>query len=430
MNKEKFVTSTIVLIIGGFITKFLGMFIKIIMSRIVGVSGMGLYMMVFPTFALFMTISQLGFPVAISKIIAEEKHNNKNIMFSIIPFSLIFNLILIILILLVAPILSTNLLRDPRTYYPIIAIALVLPFDSMSAILRGYFFGRQRMIPHVVSNVTEQVVRLILILLVIPTLLSKNLVYAVTGLILVNVVSEFFSSFVLFFFLPRRIKLSRSDVVPNKFNIKSVLNIAIPTTTGRIIGSIGYFLEPILLTSFLMVAGYNSEYIVFEYGVIEGYVMPLLMLPSFFSVAISSALVPVISKAHSDGNKIYIKRKLKQALMISLGIGLPITIILMINPSFFLKLIYNVNYGSNYLLLIAPFCLLYYVQAPLASVLQSMGKANYMMLDNLIGISIRIILICSMSLLKIGLYGFLIAMIVNIIIVTILHFKHIKKELL
>ena len=94
MKKEKFIKSTIILIIGGFLTKILGMIIKIIMTRIVGIEGTGLYMLIFPTFALFMTISQLGFPVAISKLVSEDKHNNKNIVFSIIPFSLILNIIL------------------------------------------------------------------------------------------------------------------------------------------------------------------------------------------------------------------------------------------------------------------------------------------------------------------------------------------------
>ena len=80
MKKETFITSTIILILGGFLTKILGMTIKIVMTRIVGVEGIGLYMLVFPTFALFMTLSQLGFPVAISKLVSEDKHNNKNLV--------------------------------------------------------------------------------------------------------------------------------------------------------------------------------------------------------------------------------------------------------------------------------------------------------------------------------------------------------------
>lgn len=427
--KEKFIKSTIVLIIGGAVTKFLGMFIRVVMTRVVGVEGIGLYMLIFPTYSLFMTISQLGFPVAISKLVAEDKHNNKNVVFSIIPFSLILNLILMVIIIFIAPYLANNLLQDSRCYYPILAIALVLPFDSLSSILRGYFFGKQKMVPHVISNIFEQIVRLILIVLVIPSLLDKSLVIAVSGLILVNLVSEFSSILVLFFFLPKNFHISKKDIKPDISNVKEILDVAVPTTGGRLIGSIGYFFEPILLTTALLYCGYSNDFIVREYGVIEGYVMPLLLLPGFFTNAVSSALIPVISKAYSDGNKTYVKRKLKQAIYISLAIGIPITIILMINPNFFLKLIYNTEHGGTYLRFIAPVFLIYYIQSPLASVLQSINKAKDMMFDNLKGIIIKTFLLFTLSLFKIGLFGFLIAMCVNIIVTTYSHYRNIKKAL-
>lgn len=427
--KEKFIKSTIVLIIGGAITKFLGMFIRVVMTRVVGVEGIGLYMLIFPTFSLFVTISQLGFPVAISKLVAEDRHNNKNVVFSIIPFSLILNLILMVIIIIIAPYLANNLLQDSRCYYPILAIALVLPFDSLSSILRGYFFGKQKMVPHVISNIFEQIVRLSLIVLIIPSLLDKSLVIAVSGLILVNLVSEFSSILALFFFLPKNFHISKKDIKPDVSNVKEILDVALPTTGGRLIGSIGYFFEPILLTTALLYCGYSNDFIVREYGIIEGYVMPLLLLPGFFTNAVSSALIPVISKAYSDGNKTYVKRKLKQASYISLAIGIPITIILMINPNFFLKLIYNTDHGGTYLRFIAPVFLIYYIQSPLASVLQSINKAKNMMFDNLKGIIIKIFLLFTLSLFKIGLFGFLIAMCVNIVVVTYSHYKNIKRAL-
>ena len=75
------------------------MIIKVIMTRTVGIEGISLYMLVFPTFSLFTSISQLGLPQALSKIISEDTHNNKNVILSIIPISLIFNILLIIILL-------------------------------------------------------------------------------------------------------------------------------------------------------------------------------------------------------------------------------------------------------------------------------------------------------------------------------------------
>lgn len=429
MKKDKFIKSTIILIIGGAITKALGMFIKIVMTRIVGVEGISLYMLIFPTFSLFMTISQLGFPIAISKLVAEDVHNNKKLIFSIIPFSLILNFLLMIVIITIAPFLANNLLNEPRALYPILAIALVLPFDSLSSILRGFFFGKQKMVPHTISLITEQIVRLILIVLITPTLLEKDIIYAVTGLVLVNMLSELSSIIILTFFIPNKKNIKKSEIVPDMSNIKSILSIALPTTGSRLIGSICYFFEPIILTLSLTLIGYNSNYIVTEYGIIEGYVLPLLMLPNFFTNALSSALIPVVSRNYIIGNKKEIKRKLKRVIIISLLIGVPLTIILMINPTFFLFNIYKTMHGGSYLRFIAPFFIILYIQSPLASILQAINKSKSIMFHNLSGTIAKIILIFICSLLKIGLYGFLIGMIANIIIVTFLHYRAIKKEI-
>ena len=428
MKKEKFLISTIILIIGGALTKVFGIFIKIIMTRIVGSEGISLYMLIFPTFSLFMTLSQLGFPIAISKLIAEDNHNNKNIIFSIIPFSLMLNILLILVIFIIAPTLSTKLLKDLRSYYPILAIALVLPFDSLSSILRGYFFGKQKMLPHVISNVFEQIVRLILIILLVPRALEKSLVFAVSLLVGVNIISELASSLILLLFFPRNAKITSSDIRPNVYNVKEVLRIALPTTMARLVGSIGYFFEPILITTAGVISGIGSNILINDYGIVEGYVMPLLLLPGFFSNAISSALLPVVTKAYYDNKVDYVKKKLKQAVFYSLLIGAPVTIILFIFPEFFLKLIYNTSYGVTYLRVIAPFFLIYYVQAPLASVLQSINLSKYIMLDNLVSIIIKSIIIFSCCFFW-GIYGFLISICSNILIVTILHYKHIKKAL-
>ena len=428
MKKEKFLISTIILIIGGALTKVFGIFIRIIMTRIVGSEGISLYMLIFPTFSLFMTLSQLGFPIAISKLIAEDNHNNKNIIFSIIPFSLMLNILLILVIFIISPTLSTKLLKDLRSYYPILAIALVLPFDSLSSILRGYFFGKQKMLPHVISNVFEQIVRLILIILLVPRALEKSLVFAVSLLVGVNIISELSSSLILLLFFPRNAKITSSDIRPNVYNVKEVLRIALPTTMARLVGSIGYFFEPILITTAGVISGIGSNILINDYGIVEGYVMPLLLLPGFFSNAISSALLPVVTKAYYDNKVDYVKKKLKQAVFYSLLIGAPVTIILFIFPEFFLKLIYNTSYGVTYLRVVAPFFLIYYVQAPLASVLQSINLSKYIMLDNLVSIIIKSIIIFSCCFFW-GIYGFLISICSNILIVTILHYKHIKKAL-
>ena len=199
--KEKFIKSTIILVIGGLLTKVLGMVIKIITTRTVGVVGTGLYMLINPTFNLFITIASLSLPTAISKLVAEDVRNNKKIVLGIIPIALIFDFLLIIIIFISANFIAGNLLQNENLFYPILAIAITLPFITTSSILRGYFFGKQKMFPHVLSNIVEQIVRIILITLITPYFLEKSLIFAVSFLVLTNVVSEIASILVFLFFI-------------------------------------------------------------------------------------------------------------------------------------------------------------------------------------------------------------------------------------
>ena len=86
--------------------------------------------------------------------------------------------------------------------------------------------------------------------------------------------------------MAQKVIIKKSDLRPSRVYIRESLSIGIPNTTGRLIGSIGYFLEPIILTSVLLYMGYSKNYITREYGILSGYVMPLLLLPSFFTNAI------------------------------------------------------------------------------------------------------------------------------------------------
>jgi len=189
MKKSKFIKSVIILVIGGFITKLLGMIIKIVLTRTIGTTGIGIYSLIMPTYMLLISIAQLGFPVAISKLVAEDKFNNKSLVLGIMPISLLINIVIFIFLILFANFISNNLLHDSRTYYGIIAIGFVLPFISISSIMRGYFFGKERMLPHTFSNIMEDVIRLLIIVFFIPLTIPMGIEYTVFFLILSSILS-------------------------------------------------------------------------------------------------------------------------------------------------------------------------------------------------------------------------------------------------
>lgn len=427
--KEKFIKKALILVLGGFITKILSMIIRIITTRVIGVDGLGLYMMVLPTFNLFITIATLSLPTAISKLVAEGTRNNKKLVLGFLPIAIIFNIFLIILIILLSPFIANNLLHNEILYYPIMSIGITLPFITTSSIIKGYFFGKEKMFPNVVSNMIEQITRIISIIFIIPYLLKINISYAVSGLVFINCLSEGLGIVTLLLFMPNKTKISKNDIKPDLNNIKDIFSISIPTTTSRLISSIGLFLEPIIITFVFLKLGYQTSYITKEYGIISGYVLPMVMMPNFLSGAISSALLPVISKSYANKKYKETKRKLILACKLSLLIGIICTIILFIFPEECLKLLFNTTLGANYLQITSIIFLISYILNPLSSCMQAMDKSKQLMKINIIGVIIKTSLLFILTYLDINMWPLIIACGVQYIYITIRIINIIRKNL-
>ncbi len=427
--KDKFIKSTLILLIGGCLTKILGLVIKMVMGRLVGPEALGLYMLILPTFSLFIGISQFGLPVALSRLVAEDKRNNKRLFFSVIPISLIVNIFLILLIFIFAKTISISLLHRKDAYLGILSIAIVLPFISISSIIRSYFFGKEKMIPHVISNIVEDVIRLIVMIIGIPFMLNKDISYVVSFLILCNVLSEVSSILVLLLFIPKNLSIKCSDLRPSKTYMKESLSLGIPSTCGRLVGSVGYFLEPIILTNVLLYVGYSSNFVAKEYGILSGYVMPILLFPSFFTGAISNALMPVLTREYSSKKYNLFKKKLSLGIILSLGIGFVFMSLFMTFPKLFLSLIYHTTFGSKYMTALAPVCLLQYIQGPLSAALEAMGKIKDVMYSNILGMVVRSGFLIVFSLFRIGIWGLVLAISLNVVATTIYYLVRVYKYL-
>ena len=424
--KNKFIKSTIILVIGGFFTKLLGLIIKIVLTRFIGTSGIGLYSMIIPTFMLLNSIAGLGLPTALNVLISTDKYNNKNLVATSIFISLAIDTIILITLIFSSNILSIHLFNNSKLSLGLLSIGFILPFITISNSLRSYFFARQRMYPHIITNIIEDMIRLILIVIGVPFFITKGMEYVIAFVLLTNVFSEL-SSIIIFLILIPSYRCEKKDILPNKENIKELFKIALPTTGSRIIGSIGYFFEPIIITYVLLKVGYTNDFIIREYGIINGYVMQLVLLPSFFTGAISQALIPIVSRNYTLKKYKYVKSKILQGIIVSLLIGIPTTIIFELFPDKLLYILFKTTEGINYIRVFAPICLLHYIQSPISSSLQSIGKSKISMKGTLIGMIIRTISLFILSHLKIGLWSLIIATSLNIIFVTLYDLHNVKK---
>ncbi len=429
MKKDQFKLSILILLLGGFIVKILGFVVKIIYTRVIGVEGVSLYTIVTPTYSLLITLATFALPISISKIISEKTYNSKKIIFSTAFLMILLNLLFMILIFILAPFISHNLLRNEESYYLLLAMAFTLPFISITSILKGYFLGKMKVTPNTISNIFEQIVRILFLLFILPLLVKKSLLLGVISLILLNILSEITSIIVFSFYLPKNKIIHKEEIIPNKNILKNILDTSIPSVSSRFIGNIGFFLEPIILTHFLLLSGYSNAYILREYAAYNAYALGLLTLPSFFIAAICQILVPEISKYHAEKNFKMLKRRLKQALIYSFIIGLSSSLIIMIFRNQILNTLYKTTLGSEYIFILAPFFVLFYLEAPLISTLQALGKSKISMKITFYGEIVKLGTLIILSLCKIGLFSLVIAEIINIFFVVLLDFKNLKTYL-
>jgi stage V sporulation protein B len=437
---SKFLKGTLILLIAGFITRILGFINRIVIARSIGEEGVGLYMMAYPTFILVVTLVQMGLPVAISKNIAEAQakgnHSEvKKILVVSLAITITLSLIFTPALILLAPWLSTTLFTDPRTYYPLIAIAPVVPIIAVSSVLRGYFQGRQNMRPSAVSQILEQLIRITLIAVLTQTFLPYGVEYAAAAAMVAAVIGEIVSLIYLMttFKLKKRFRLRKNFfqfVHSGKKTFKELMEIALPTLGSRMIGSISWFFEPIVVSHSLALAGVAAVAATKQYGALTGFAMPLLLLPSFVTYSLATSLVPAISEANSQNNKQLIEHRLQQALRFAFLTGGLSVIILYVLADPLMELMYGSTKGAYFIRIMAPFFLFYYYQGPLQAVLQAVNLARAAMINSLIGAIVKtavIFLLASQP--AFGITGVALGIMVGFVLVTILHFATVLKKI-
>ena len=429
MKKDTFKTSIMILLIGGFITKILSFVIRVLYTRTIGEEGINLYTIVTPTFGLFITLAQFALPISISKLVSENRIRSKKIVFSTFFFILLFNLFLILFVLVTAPFIANNLLKQPTVTPLLYAMAFTLPFISITSILKGYFLGKLQVAPNTISNIFEQTVRILFLLFGLPLLVKKSILLGVISYILFNIITEIVSIFTFWCFLPKKISLHKEDIHPDQKIIKRVLKISVPSVSSRLIGNIAFFLEPIILTNLLLFFGYSNSYILEEYASYNAYAIGLLTIPSFLVAAICQILIPEISKYHSQKNILMIKRRIKQALSYSFIIGFFCSMFLFFFRDPLLNIIYNTTRGSEYIFALAPFFVLFYLEAPLSSTLQALDESKKAMQITLYGSILKLSTMAILCCFKIGLYALVFSEILNIFFVVSLNARNVHKTI-
>jgi len=225
-----------------------------------------------------------------------------------------------------------------------IILAPTILFVAISSVFRGYFQGIKSFSPSSISNIIEQFVKLILGLVLSLILIQINLLAAIIGAIVGIVISELVSVLILFINYKKFIKKSKNCDL--NIGFKEIFKDILPITLTNLILPLSSFVDSVLVVN-LLGLNYSNEISVFLYGLESGAVSTLVSLPTIFSFAIASAIMPSMSEKCNIINK---NNKLSFMIKVVLIIAIPCVLCFVFFPNKLIEILYGnrlVEFGIN-----------------------------------------------------------------------------------
>lgn len=389
--KRKIINAFFILSASSAISKLFNIISRMMLARLLNDEAMILYLLIMPTLSLCITIGQLGIPSAVFRLVTHPKYDNRKVILTAIILSLFTVAIMSLLLLLLAPYISHNLLKNTQSLYPILSFIIFIPLVSISGILKNFLLGKDHMFVVAKTQIVEEISRLLFIYVLLRNPLYTSNVYLVTVAYLAMSVGELMSIVYMIFKIKKQYQINDYRIHINNLIYKDILNISLPLTGSRLYHCFVNFLEPITLIYVLTQLGLHKSYIQTQYAIISGFVISLLVTPTFFCNIIYRIYLPIATKdLYYHSKQTY--RHLYIALLSCLLIGLPFTIIFYFFPKESLQLLYNTTSGFQELHYMSIPFILYYLQTPLSVILYAKNKNKAMFIISTLECTIEIVL--------------------------------------
>lgn len=444
-TKQTFIGGTLILVAAGIINRILGFVPRILLPRIIGAEGVGLYQLGYPFLIVILTVITGGIPLAVAKLVAEaESAGNEARVRKVLKVSLLLSMALGVVFTAVcyiaAPWITSHLLTDDRVHTTFLVMSPIILLVSVSAVYRGYFQGRQNMIPTALSQITETVIRIAAVLSVSWLMMPYGLEYAAAGAMFGVLLGELGGMAVMFimylwtrkdYLLYEKAKIGADPHHMGGLSaLKRIIRISVPVTVSKLVGSTSYLLESILIAQSLAIAGVATAVATSQYGALQGMVIPVLLLPSALTFSLSVSLVPSLSEAAARGDMGTIHKRLHQSLRLALVTGAPFAVIMYVLAEPLCYYLYGQREIGVMLKMMAPVALFIYFQAPLQAALQALDKPGTALINTTVGAVIKLALIYVLaSNPKMGILGAVMAININIMLVTVLHYASVSRML-
>lgn len=439
MNTKTFVKGAMILVVFNLIGKVLGAVYRIPLANILGPVGIGKYQLVFPLYSFLLSISVSGIPVAISKIVAEYngqgRFDDAKKLLRISKLYLCFISLLAVVIITIFSKVIAKVQGNPGIYLCYYAIAPAILFVGILSVYRGYFQGNLNMIPTAISNIVEQVGKLILSLYFASYFIDRGVEFGVFGALLGISLSEFLALvFLSIYYLASKNKRRQQEPSVSGFLMsKQLFSTALPITLGGLMSPVTAIIDSLLVVNILIYSGFGSEYATSLLGLQSGIVDPIINIPIVISVSIVASLLPNLASAYSKKQHSEVKDLIEKALQITLSVSMICSICFVIFGKQILEFLYSSSLSNFELLTSTKLLFLGAINLLLLSLLQlssgilhGMGYQKYTVKSLLIGSILKIVLTFALvSIRRLNIYGAMISGGISYLVVFILNYRQI-----
>ncbi len=386
-ERNLFLRGALVLGLAGILSKVLGSVYTIFLQNIIGDRGIGLYQMAYPIYSTLLILSTAGFPVAVSKFVAEHialgDYAGAKKVFRVSSALLTLSGVVCFFMLYYGADRFAVWFGDQDAAIAIRAISPALLVVPIMSAFRGYFQGWQRMEPTAVSQVTEQLVRVGTILVAAVLLLKWGYseAHAAAGAAFGAFTGGVFGFLILLVYAWRRRELFRHDMrfrnkVPQqrtRAHIKKLCWYALPISLGALVVPLMNNIDVVTVVNLLKACGYSQQEATEMFGLLTGRAFKLMLLPTTFASAIGTALLPAIAAAIALKNATLVARRMELAMRMTVLVALPSAVGLALLASPIDIMLFKDTEGTQAIIAIAAATLFASIQLTTSSILQGMG---------------------------------------------------------
>lgn len=429
-KKHTLITGTLLLTMTGFLTRVLGFFYRIFLSRTIGAEGLGLYNMVHPIFGICFALCAGSIQTAISRFVAANLSKGKAVFRTGLAISLSISILLSFLICQNADFLAANVLLEARCAPLLPLMALSVPFSAVHACINGYYYGIKKTKVPAFSQVVEQVIRMGAVFFIANILVESGreitVHLAVLGHLTGEMASCLYTILAFSLFSPDSEKSLYGILGDFKEMASPLMTLALPLMGNRLVLNILASAEAIWIPSCLNAFGLTDSEAFSIYGVLTGMALPFILFPSTITNSMSVLLLPTVAEAQSVGNDSRISSTIAMSLRYSLYMGiLCIGVFILFGNELGTSVFHNADSGE-YITILAWLCPFLYLATTMGSILNGLGRTTTTFVQNVCAMLIRLAFVL-VGIPRFGMLAYLWGMLASELLLSSLHLISLKK---